>query len=102
MKTNKEKIMQARAEMFKALGHPTRLAMVIAIGESDKKELCVCELQQIVDSDISTVSKHLTVLRSAGLVNSDKRGKQVFYSLRLPCTLGFVQCVDKALEERGY
>ncbi len=102
MKTNEQKLMQARAEMFKALGHPARLAMVIAIGESDDKELCVCELQKIVDSDISTVSKHLTVLRSAGLVDSDKRGKQVFYSLRLPCTLGFVHCVDKALNERGY
>ncbi len=99
MKTDKEKLMQARADMFKALGHPARLAMVIALGEH---QLCVCELQKIVESDISTVSKHLSVLRSAGLVESDKQGKQVFYSLRLPCTLGFVHCVDKALAERGY
>jgi len=91
--------MGARAEIFKALGHPARLAMVIALG---KGEQCVCELQELVGSDISTVSKHLTVLRSVGLVESDKRGKQVFYSLKLPCTLGFIGCVDKALKERGH
>ena len=91
--------MAARAGIFKALGHPARLAMVIALG---KGELCVCELQELVGSDISTVSKHLTVLRTVGLVESDKRGKQVFYSLKLPCTLGFVHCVDKALKERGH
>lgn len=90
--------MQARAEMFKALGHPARLAMVVALG---KGELCVCELQELVGFDISTVSKHLAVLRAVGLVETDKRGKQVFYSLRLPCALGFLDCVDRALKERG-
>jgi len=89
--------MAARAEIFKALGHPARLAMVIALGEGER---CVCELRELVGSDMSTVSKHLTVLRSVGLVEADKRGKQVFYSLKIPCTLGFVQCVDKALGER--
>ena len=98
MTVRKDSHMKARAEIFKALGHPARLAMVIALG---KGEQCVCDLQDLVGSDISTVSKHLTVLRSVGLVENDKRGKQVFYSLKLPCTLGFVDCVDKALNERG-
>jgi len=89
--------MEARADIFKALGHPARLAMVMALGDGER---CVCELQEVVGSDMSTVSKHLTVLRSAGLVDSEKRGKQVFYSLRLPCTLGFLDCVNRALEER--
>ena len=91
--------MEARAEIFKALGHPARLAMVAALG---KGERCVCELQALVGLDMSTVSKHLSVLRSVGLVESDKRGKQVFYSLKLPCTLGFIHCVDNALKERGH
>jgi len=91
--------MQARAEIFKALGHPARLAMVIALEQGER---CVCDLQELVGSDMSTVSKHLAVLRSVGLVESDKRGKQVFYSLRLPCTLSFLQCVDRALKERGH
>lgn len=99
MTVAKDQHMTARAEIFKALGHPARLAMVIALGDGER---CVCELQEIVGSDMSTVSKHLTVLRHAGLVEVDKRGKQMFYALKLPCTLGFVQCVDKALSERGY
>jgi ArsR family transcriptional regulator len=49
---------------------------------------------------MSTVSKHLSVLRQVGLVEADKRGKQVFYALRLTCTLGFIHCVDNALQER--
>lgn len=97
MKTDTDRKMNARANFFKALGHPARLTMIIALGQG---ELCVCELQKLVGSDISTVSKHLSVLRSVGLVESDKRGLQVFYSLNLPCTLDFVSCVDKALEER--
>ncbi len=72
--------------------------MIQALGSGEQ---CVCELQEIVGSDLSTVSKHLTVLRSAGLVSSEKRGKQVFYSLRLTCTLGFLDCVNRALDERG-
>ena len=91
--------MTDRAEIFKALGHPARLAMVVALGDGER---CVCELRELVGSDMSTVSKHLTVLRHAGLVDAEKRGKQMFYSLRLKCALGFLQCVDRALKERGH
>ncbi len=99
MTVQSDNAMRDRADLFKALGHPARLAMVIALGRG---EMCVCELQELVGSDISTVSKHLTVLRAVGLVESDKRGKQVFYSLKLPCSLGFVDCVDEALKQRGH
>ena len=96
--TQKEKkAMRARADLFKALGHPARLAMVMALGEEER---CVCELRELVGSDMSTVSKHLSVLRNAGLVDADKRGKQVFYSLRLKCTMGFLQCAERAMAER--
>ncbi|MFW5871426.1 MAG: ArsR/SmtB family transcription factor [Verrucomicrobiota bacterium] len=92
-----DRAMKERAEIFKALGHPSRLAMIMALG---KGERCVCELQDLVGSDMSTVSKHLSVLRYSGLVEAEKRGKQMFYSLRLTCTLGFLDCVNRALEER--
>jgi len=89
--------MAARAEIFKALGNPARLSMVVAMGDGER---CVGELQEILGLDMSTVSKHLTVLRHVGLVDTEKRGKQVFYSLRCKCTLGFLECVDSALLER--
>ena len=48
-------------------------------------------------SDISTVSKHLSVLKDAGIVEDDKRGQQVFYRLRVPCILNFFGCVEDVL-----
>jgi len=87
----------ARAEVFKALGHPTRLRFVQALAEG---ELCVCHLQELVDADMSTVSKHLSVLRQAGVVQSEKRGNQVYYRLRLPCVGQFMDCIDAMLQEQ--
>jgi ArsR family transcriptional regulator len=99
MAAQKDQNMIARAEVFKALGHPARLAMVVALGDGER---CVCDLQEVVGLDMSTVSKHLTVLRHVGLVDTEKRGKQVFYSLRCSCTRGFLKCVDSAILERQH
>lgn len=97
MTLQQKRSIQARADIFKALGHPARLTMIMALSEGEK---CVCELQDLVGSDMSTISKHLSVLRNAGLVDAEKHGKQVFYSLRLKCTVGFLRCVERAIEER--
>jgi ArsR family transcriptional regulator len=84
-----------RAGVIKALAHPTRLFIV---EELAKREWCVCELTAMIGDDISTVSKHLTVLKNAGLVEDEKRGQQVFYSLRVPCILNFFGCVEAVLQ----
>ncbi|THB70761.1 MAG: ArsR family transcriptional regulator [Desulfovibrio sp.] len=86
------------AKIFKALGHPSRLAMVHALCEGEK---CVCELQELVGSDMSTVSKHLAVLREAKVVSDEKRGMQVYYSLRMHCVSTFIDCVENALKEEA-
>ena len=52
----------------------------------------------MVGTDVSTVSKHLSVLKNAGLVPDEKRGSQVFYSLRVPCILNFFSCVEAVLQ----
>jgi DNA-binding transcriptional ArsR family regulator len=83
---------EAKARMMKALAHPTRLFIV---DELSKGERCVCELRDMVGADISTVSKHLSLLKAAGIVADDKRGLQVFYRLETPCVLGFFECVQK-------
>ena len=87
-----------KAGMIKALGHPSRLAMVEALAEG---ELCVCDLQELVGSDISTVSKHLTVLKAAGIVSDRKQGQWVYYSLRTPCIVGFLDCLDSVMDGSG-
>jgi len=56
-------------------------------------ERCVCELTGLAGVDISTMSKHLSVLREAGIVDSEKRGMQVYYRLLTPCVLKLFTCV---------
>jgi ArsR family transcriptional regulator len=88
--------MEGRARVVKALAHPSRLFIV---DELSLGERCVCELTEMIGADVSTVSKHLAVLREAGLVLDDRRGVQVFYRLRVPCILNFFGCVEAVLEE---
>ena len=80
-----------RASVIKALGHPSRLAMVEALAEGER---CVCELQELVGSDISTVSKHLSLLKNAGIVCDRRQGQWIYYSLRTPCIIQFLECID--------
>jgi len=87
-----------RARIIKALAHPTRLAIVDALADGD---VCVCELQQIAGGDISTVSKHLAVMRAAGIVAYRKEGLRVFYRLQVPCILHFFGCVDAVIQHNA-
>lgn len=88
----------ARSKVFKALGHPTRLFIVEELAGGER---CVCELTAMVGADISTVSRHLSVLREAGVVADEKRGLQVFYRLKVPCVLNFLSCVDAVMKARA-
>ncbi len=85
-----------RAIVLKAMAHPSRLAMLEALAGGER---CVGELQAIVGSDFSTVSRHLSVLRNAGILADRKQGAQVFYSLRVPCVLDFLACVDAVIRD---
>ena len=79
------------ADVFKALSNPNRLLIVDALGRG---EHCVADLTKLVGLDISTVSNHLSVLRSSGIVADERRGTQVFYTLRKPCVLNIFCCLD--------
>lgn len=79
------------AEFFKALGHPTRVWIVQQL--ADGVEHCVCEFVDLVDADYSTISQHLAVLKRAGVVIDDKRGRQVFYRLLKPCVIQVLACM---------
>lgn len=85
---------EARARIIKALAHPTRLFLV---DQLSKRERCVCDLTEMVGADVSTVSKHLSVLKAAGIVTDEKRGAQVFYNLRVPCVLRFFDCTEAVM-----
>ena len=85
------RLFERRSKVIKALAHPSRLVMVDALASGER---CVCDLQALVGADMSTVSKHLSLLKEAGVVLSEKRGLQVFYKLRVPCLMSFFSCVD--------
>ncbi len=85
------------ADFFKALAHPTRVFIVEQLADGEK---CVCELTAMIDADISTVSRHLAVLKNASIVSASKRANQVFYELRTPCILNFLKCL-RGLQKTG-
>ena len=89
--------LEARARIIKAMAHPTRLFI---IEELSRSERCVCELTAMIGADVSTVSRHLSVLKNAGIVLDERKGSQVFYRLRLDCILKFFSCVEAVLKSR--
>jgi len=78
-----------KAKVAKALAHESRLMIIDALRE---REMCVCDLVELVGSDQSTVSKHLSILKNAGILEDRREGNKVFYALKTPCVLNFFQC----------
>ena len=87
---------ESRARIIKAMAHPTRLFIVDQLAREGEK--CVCELTEMIGADMSTVSKHLSVLKGAGIVQDEKRRSQVYYRLRLKCVLDFFDCVESVMK----
>lgn len=83
---------------MKALAHPTRLFIV---EELSRGERCVCELTEMIGVEMPTVSRHLSQLRSAGIVDDEKRGSLVYYRLRVPCVLNFFKCLEAVQKQSG-
>lgn len=90
-------IYKFRAEIAKALAHETRLEIIDILVEKGDK--CVCELTDILEVSQSTVSKHLGVLKKAGIVTSSKEGLNVTYSINTPCVKRFFSCIDQILQQ---
>ena len=91
-------VCQAKASIFKALAHPTRLMLVEKLfGE----EMCVSELMVGLRSDVSTVSKHLSILKNAGIIRDERRGSMVYYRLVMPCVVEMLGCVEAELYDKG-
>jgi len=80
------------------MAHPTRLFIFDQLSHGER---CVCELTKMIGADMSTVSRHLAVLKGAGVVDDEKRGAQVFYKLRMPCILNFFECVESVIRAKA-
>ncbi len=90
-------IYKTQARVLKALANETRLLIVDRLQQG---ECAVGELVDLVGSDQSTVSKHLAVLRGAGIVEDERRGNTVVYRLLTPCVVNFLGCATDVVRER--
>ncbi len=86
------------AAVFKALGHPSRTFIVETLARGER---CVCELSEMVGADVSTVSRHLALLREAGIIVSRKDGTTVYYSLACNCLGQMIDGVENVIRMKA-
>ena len=85
------------ARALKALAHPDRLAVVRFLAGGER---CVCELQEVMGSQLPTVSRHLKLMVDADLLESRRDGQRILYKLKTPCVADFVGCLEAVLAGR--
>jgi len=86
----------AKARIFKALGHPTRLRIVEMLAEGER---CVCEIVAEFGNSQATVSRHLDVLLRARILDRRREGVKMIYRLALPCVLDAMPCITRAIRK---
>lgn len=86
-----------RAAVVKAMAHPTRLLVMESLMAGER---CVNDLTDLAGCDITTLSKHLALMRRSGLLACEKRGLQVFYRIACPCFAEFFRCIDLIVQTR--
>jgi DNA-binding transcriptional ArsR family regulator len=97
MDENQKERLKLKAEVFKAMGHPLRLGIIEFLQEG---EMCVCDIVDHVGTEISNVSKHLSVLKKAGILADRRDGLRIMYSLTMPCAIDFARCVEGVVIRR--
>ncbi|HPA76492.1 MAG TPA: metalloregulator ArsR/SmtB family transcription factor [Deltaproteobacteria bacterium] len=83
-----------KAEIIKALAHPVRIRVFEALAEEEKT---AGDLVTITGEKEANTSRHLAVLRAAGLVSTRKEGLHVYYSNSMPCLIPMLACVEEAV-----
>ena len=86
---------EIRSRIIKSMSHPVRLMIIEALKEGESS---FSKINEMFESDKSTVSKHLLVLKEAGIVSSKKSGADMIYKLEVPCITDFFGCVTAVIE----
>ncbi len=95
---NKQLRYEKQAEIAKAIGHPLRVAIIDFLGDGEQ---CVCDIAEHIGSERSNISRHLSVMVNAGLLEYRKDGLKVIYRLETPCILDFLSCVSQVLKKQA-
>jgi len=94
----KQMLFEKQAEIAKAIAHPLRIAIVNFLKDGRQ---CVCDIAEHIGSERSNVSRHLSVMVNAGILDYRKEGLKVIYRLRTPCILDFFACVTGVLKQQA-
>jgi len=94
----KQLLFQKQAEIAKAIAHPLRIAIVDFLKDGEQ---CVCDIAEHVGSERSNVSRHLSVMVNANILEYRKEGLKVIYRLKTPCILDFFACVTGVLKQQA-
>ncbi len=87
---------EMQSRIISALAHPVRVAIVDLLKDG---EVCVCEIAECIGAERSNTSRHLAIMLTAGVLKARKEGLQVYYSLRTPCVLHFLNCATRAIQQ---
>ena len=94
----KQLLFEKQAEIAKAIAHPLRIAIVDFLKDGEQ---CVCDIAEHVGSERSNVSRHLSVMVGAGVLEYRKEGLKVIYKLKTPCILDFFSCITACLKQQA-
>jgi len=94
----KQLLFEKQAEIAKAIAHPFRIAIVNFLKDGEQ---CVCDIAEYVGSERSNISRHLSIMVKAGLLEYRKEGLKVIYKLRTPCILEFFSCMSSVLKQQA-
>jgi len=95
---NKQQIFEKQAQIAKAIAHPLRIAVLDFLKAGPQ---CVCDIAHHLGSERSNVSRHLSIMTNAGVLESRKEGLKVIYTLKTPCILDFFSCVTGVLKQQA-
>jgi len=94
----KKMLFEKQAEIAKAMAHPLRIAVIDFLKDGEQ---CVCDIAKHVSSERSNVSRHLSVMVNAGVLEYRKEGLKVIYRLKCPCILDFFSCIIRVLKQQA-
>jgi len=95
---SKQLLFEKQAEVAKAIAHPLRIAIIHFLKDGEQ---CVCDIAEYVGSERSNVSRHLSVMVKASVLEYRKEGLKVIYKLKCVCILDFFSCVTDVLKQQA-
>ena len=98
MENIQHKVYENQAVFLKALGQPTRLQILDLLKSGER---CVCEIFPAIEQEQANVSKHLTILKQSGILESRKEGLRVIYWIKNKEVLDLIKGVSLMLKNQA-